>query len=72
MLKNLFEKIENLFAAKMPEEQTGSDPDFDPQVHAARVLKWQANNARKTHRITYQETFVWENWELISQSQMKQ
>ena len=53
MLKKFLNRVEKLLAMGLPAEQKGVNPDFDPQVHAERVLKWQANNSDEKFRTDY-------------------
>ena len=53
MLTRLLERLRNSFASSRSAGQICPNPDFDPQVHAERVLRWQANNSDERLRTNY-------------------
>lgn len=53
MFTKILLRIRSAFVTAIPSEVTGPNLDFDPQVHAARVLRWQANDSDERLRTNY-------------------
>ena len=53
MLTILLERLRNSFTSSLSADQKCPNPDFDPQVHAERVLRWQADNSDERLRTNY-------------------